>query len=883
MPLAPGTRFGPYEVLGPLAAGGMGEVYRARDTRLSRDAALKILPADLRLDAGRVARFEREARTLATLSHANIATLFGVEESGGIQALAMELVEGQTLADHLARPDRTTGLPLPEALSIASQIAVALEATHEHGIVHRDLKPANVMVRPDGSVKVLDFGVALHSPDGAGPVEGASSTLTGVGIILGTPAYMSPEQARGQRVDRRTDIWAFGCVLFELLSGRRAFDGATASDVMAAVLEHDPDWSRLPPSTPTALRQLLARCLMKDPRQRRRDIGDVRLDLEQASGSNAVEAAPAAPPRTLRWWRAAAVTCGVGLLVAGGWLAWKGQPAPAAAEPMQFALSLPDDAPLTVVGGLDVGQVAISPDGERIVYPTLRGLAVKARDRLDMTFLDLPGENAHSPFFSPDGRWIGYTTATGTLRKVPVSGGASVLVTSTVNAAIGAWGADGIVFTDQRGLFRVDADGRARQVPLALAAYEQPTLPDVLPGGRVVLFTVIATRSNIPAAPAVDSSSRIDAVDLTTGRQTTLVHGGGHPRYLPSGHLAFGAGRTMRAVAFNPDTLAVHGTPVEVMSEPGSAYFEASRTGTLIFLRGVAAVTPATVVWVDREGREEPLGTPTMPYTYPRLSPDGRRVGLDVGGPNRDIYVWDIGRRVLERLTTDPSEDGMVRWSPDGSKIAYASSRYGVPNIFWQPADGSGTPERLLESPVLNHPMVFTPDGGLIVSEMLPGRGRGLAFATLRPPRRTRLLLDNATNAEVSPDGRWMAFTSTQSGQFEVYVTSYPEPRGRWQISTRGGRQPVWSPDGRELFYRDFNGAMFAVPVKLSPSFEAGPARKLFENVAYRGAGAGLSDRYYDVTRDGRRFVMIRADTTRQTLALTLNWFGELRRRVPLN
>jgi hypothetical protein len=515
MTLTPGSRFGSYEVLGHVASGGMGEVYRARDTRLSREAALKILPADVQLNAGRVARFEREARTLATLSHANIAILFGLEESGGLQALAMEFVEGQTLSDHLARPDRAAGLPLSEALSIASQIAVALEAAHDHGVVHRDLKPGNVMIRPDGTVKVLDFGLAMHEPDGV-PASG-SSTLTGMGAVVGTPAYMSPEQARAQRVDRRTDIWSFGCVLFELLSGRRAFDGPSASDVMVAVLEQNPDWSRLPPSTPAPLRRLLARCLTKDQRRRLRDMGDALLELEDAAGGGAA-ALPQTASRsgTPRVWRTVAIACGAGLIAALGWMVWNRPPAPPAAEPMRVALSFPDDAPLSVIGGLDVGQVAISPDGARIVYPTLRGLAVRSRDRLDVAFLDLPGENAHSPFFSPDGRWIGYTTATSTLRKVPVSGGASVLVTDTVNAAIGTWGADGIVFTDQRGLFRVGADGHARQVPLDLAAHEQPTLPEALPGGRVVLVTVIATRrlgstrSSSPPAAGRRSSTAAD-------------------------------------------------------------------------------------------------------------------------------------------------------------------------------------------------------------------------------------------------------------------------------------------------------------------------------------------------------------------------------------
>jgi hypothetical protein len=886
MALAPGTRFGPYEVLGPLGTGGMGEVYRARDTRLSRDAALKILPLEVRLDAGRVARFEREARTLAALSHANIATLFGLEESDGIQALALELVDGQTLADHLARPDRAGGLPLSEAVSIASQIAVALDAAHEHGIVHRDLKPGNVMIRPDGTVKVLDFGLAMHTPDADAAVAGASSTLTGAGTIVGTPAYMSPEQARGQHIDRRTDIWSFGCVLFELLSGKRAFDGPTASDVMVAILDHDPDWSRLPASTPAPLRRVLKRCLTKDPRRRLRDMGDVLLELDEATGHGGAPLTAAGEPSVaLRWWKTAAVACGIGLIAAAGWIVGRPAPASRPAEPTRYVLSFPDDAPMSVIGGLDVGQIAISPDGSRIAYPTPRGLAIWARDRLDVTFVNLPGENANSPFFSPDGRWIGYFTSASTLRKVAASGGPSTLLTDTANAAIGAWGSDGIVFTDQRGMFRVPSDGGpAVPVTLDLAAHEQPTFPEVLPGGRVVLFTVIGSRSNTPTSPAVDPSSRIDAIDLATGVRTTLVHGGGHPRYLRSGHLAFGTGQTMRAVAFDPDTLAVRGTPAEVITEAGSAFFEASHDGTIVFLRGAFLASAATIVWVDREGHEEPLGTPTMPYIYARLSPDGRRVGLDVGGANRDIYVWDIARRVLERITTDPAEDAMVRWSPDGSKIVYANSRHGVPNIFWQPADGSGMPERVLESPVLRHPMAFTQDGSMVVAEVVPGRGRGLKVASLRPPYTTRHLLDNATNAELSPDGRWMAYGSPQSGQLEVYVTSYPAMRGRWQISTGGGRQPAWSRDGRELFYRDFNGALVAVPVTLSPSFTAGEGRRLFQNAAYAGAGSSLSDRTYDVSPDGRRFVMIRtSNPARRSLAVVQNWFDELRQRVPLN
>jgi predicted Ser/Thr protein kinase len=369
----------------------MGEVYRARDTRLSREAALKILPHTAQLDDVRRARFEREARTLASLSHANIATVFGFEESGSLQALAMEFVEGQTLADHLARPDRKHGLVLAEAVAIARQIAVALDAAHEHGIVHRDLKPGNIMIRPDGSVKVLDFGLAMHAPDADTPTPGTTSTLTGAGMVVGTPAFMSPEQARGQRVDRRTDVWAFGCVLFELLSGHRAFAGTTSSDVLVAVLEHDPEWSQLPASTPASLQRLLNRCLTKDPRRRLRDIGDALLELDDALGDGGARGPGArVASHAARWWKAAALLCGGGLIAAGGWIAWHWAPAAPSVEPSRFVLTFPDDAPMAVVGGVDAGQAAISPDGTRIAYPTQRGLAIRLRDQLDVTFIDLP-------------------------------------------------------------------------------------------------------------------------------------------------------------------------------------------------------------------------------------------------------------------------------------------------------------------------------------------------------------------------------------------------------------------------------------------------------------------------------------------------------------
>lgn len=880
MRLTAASRVGPYKVLGYIGAGAMGEVYRARDTRLPREVALKVLFTADRLDARRLARFDREAKILASLSHLNIATLFDVLDTDGVQALAMEFVEGQSLRDHLSRPDRRAGIPVTEALAIVRQIAEAVETAHAHGVIHRDLKPANVMLRPDGVVKVLDFGLATIAPT-ADADEAVSSTVTETGLALGTPAYMSPEQARGAIVDRRTDIWSWGCILFELVTGRRAFDGPTSADVLAAVLEREPSWDALPSGAPAGLRRLLSRCLAKDPRRRLHDMGDVLIELEDLELVEGKETqATVRHTRSLRTWRAAAFGGLAAFGVLLGWTLGRPEPSP---EARRFELAFSPEAPLTIVGGVSFGgHVAVSPDGARIVYPTQRGLAVRLRNQMDVTVLDLPGENPNSPFFSPDGLWIGYSTADSTLRKVSVTGGPSVLVGQAGNAAIGTWGERGIVFASQQGLFRVDADLEDPvRVPLDLAQEEQATAPDVLPGGRVALVTVLASRTNTPGGIATDPTSRIDAVDLATGARKTVIRGGGRPRYLPTGHLAFGSGNSLRVIAFDAATQEIRGTPVDVLSDQGSSQFAFSRDGSLVYIRAVANDAVGTLVWVDREGRETSLGAPTMRYIYPRLSPDGRRVALDVGGANRDIYVWDIERRVMQRFTTDRAEDAIPRWTPDGTKLAFANSRYGIPNIFWQASDGSGTPERVFESPMLQQPLAFSPDGDLVVSEVAPGRGRGLKVISLGQPRRLRTLIDNAANPELSPDGRWMAYGSTRSGQFEVYVTEYPSPRSHWQVSNGGGRHAAWSRDGRELFYRDFDGALMVVPVRLSPTFAAGAPRRLFQNPSYRGAGRGLSDRTYDVTPDGQRFLMIRSEPSPPpTIAVVENWFDELRRKM---
>ena len=890
--LASGLRLGKYEVRELLGAGGMGEVFRAHDSRLGRDVALKVLSERFKLDAHRLARFERETQVLASLNHSNIATLYGIEAVGDTHALVLELVEGETLAERIARGP----IPLTEALGIAQQIAAALDAAHEHGIVHRDLKPGNVKLRPDGTVKLLDFGLAKISDPALGGSNPQAATATALEFaaggagVMGTPAYMSPEQARGLPVDKRSDVWAFGCVLYEMLSGERAFGGERSSDIVAKVIECAPNLAALPGDVPRTVHRLLRRCLDKDPRRRLRDIGDARLDLVDAADDTAGEAAIEAGHST-NWGGIASratVAAAVSAIVAGtaAWLLVPSDSAQQVQPPKVARFSIPTHAPSPLLGG----GLAISSDGAQLAYLTDRGLTVRARDRLESAVVVASSTVQGFPFFSPDGKWLGFM-GWDTLRKVPTAGGPAVTVAES--RAMGSWTAEDIVFADMHGVFRVSAEGgKPEELFAAPNPLEQAVSPQFLPTRQAVLFTVIPTRTYIAGFATNAPGARVDVLDLTTGERRTILLGGGRARYVPTGHLIYAAGGTLFAAAFDLERLEVRGDAVPVVSEAGLLDFAVSDEGTLIYQAGEIDLR-RELVWVDRQGGEEPLGAPFRPYLYPRLSPDGTRVALDVrDSVNREVWMWDLRRKALERFTRDDAGNPIVEWSPDGRYLVFCSDRFGVTNMFRQTSDGSGEPERLFPSDRLQMPVCFPSEERLLFSANVPGQHRDIHTLFLDGTRREEPLIHgpaNELNADVSPDGRWIAYDSDESGQFEVYVRSYSDPYdgGRWQISSGGGRQPLWSRDGTELYYRDYSGAMMAASVTLGPTFIPGAVVTLFESKRYTGSGAAGSGRTYDLSRDGSRFLMIKAagsldDEPPPSLVVVLNWFEELNRLVPL-
>ena len=883
---ATGSRLDRFEIRDLLGAGGMGEVYRAHDSRLRRDVALKLLPEDFLRDPERRARFERETQVLASLNHPNIAALHEVVSMPDGHFLVLELVEGDTLGERISRG----AMPVAEALGIAAQIAGALEAAHEQGIVHRDLKPGNVKLRPDGTVKLLDFGLAkIFHPD-AGVVAAADITLTvhnqpgtGETRVLGSPAFMSPEQARGLPVDKRTDVWAFGCLLYEMLCGARAFAGDRASDVIARILEREPDLSVLPPDLPATIHRLLRRCLEKDRRNRLRDMGDARLELldalgQSASGSDAAGLwAHSARRRPGVSWPLLAL--GAVAAVAGMLLWYTLRPA-AEPEPAQVRrFSIPDIS--------QSGGVAISADGRQLAYLTDRGMVVRALDQLQGRIAVATNLLQGAPFFSPDGQWLGFK-GWGALRTVPVTGGETRMLADGV-FPIGAWSGDDIFFGDTRGLFRIPAAG-GQPVQLLATRDEQVVSVEVLARRQAVLLTLIPTRGNVPGMAASMPSARIEALDLRTGKRHVVLRGGGRPRFTSTGHLLYASGGTLYAIGFDSDQLQTMGSAVPVIVADGLLDFDVSTDGTL-FYQTVSSATDRRLVWVDRQGREESLGAPARQYVYPRISPDGNRVALDVNmaGFERDIWIWDRRRETLELFTKDPAHNPLVAWSPDGRNLAFGSERSGVSNVYLQAADGSGEPLRLVASDALHMPISFAPDGQLLVSVAVLGQQRDIHLMRVDGKREIRPVIHGPANelwAEVSPDGKWIVYDSDESGQFEVYLRSFPEPYSgaRWQLSTGGGSQPMWSHDGREIFFRDFDGAMLAVPVTPGAAFKPGKAVKLFDGSRYAGAAGRGGGRAYDVTADGSRFLMLlhNEQESAPELVVVTNWFDELRRLAPL-
>jgi serine/threonine-protein kinase len=890
-----GAQIGSYQVLSLLGVGGMGEVYQAHDTKLGREVAIKVLPAGFVHDPERLSRFQREARMLAALNHPNIATIYGLEQSGGAHYLVMELVLGETLAE------RVGALKIEEALKIAVQIAEALEAAHEKGVIHRDLKPANVKVTPEGRVKVLDFGLAKAFAGDAGLDLSNAPTLTAMGTeegrILGTPGYMSPEQARGRPVDKRTDIWAFGCVLYELLTGRQAFHGDTLSDTIAAVLEREPDWQVLPAPTPVKIRELLGRCLQKDLRQRLHDAADARIEIEEALAAR-VTAEPAAPVRVVRVLGRREIILGVALLllvaVVSGMAIWNLKPAPSSPRPVsRLAIVLPLGQQLTVP---DNGPaVALSPDGTHIAYVAREGLTqhvyIRAIDSLEAR--PIPGTEAPTggtswaePFFSPDSQWIGFFVG-GKLKKVSVSGGAALTLCDSSLPSGSSWGSQGMIaFAPGQIPFlqQVSDMGGAPQPLTRIENGENGHgWPEFLPGGKALLFGV--------ATGGSWTNGQIAVQTVGAAEHRNLIPGGMYPHYAPSGHLVYVQGGTLMAVPFDPERLAVTGAAVPMVegvlqsTTDGDAQYSFSAGGSLAYVPGGAQSAQSKLVWVNRNGAEQPLAAPEHAYINPRISPDGRRVAVGITEQERQVWLYDVSRGTLTRLTFQGNNNLVPFWTPDGKRIAFTSNKEGQRNLFWQLADGSGGLERLTTSEQLHITGSWSPDGQLLAySEVNSTTGFDIWVLGLRDRKAQPFLQTqfNESTPQFSPDGRWLAYVSDESGRKEIYVQPYPGPGGKWQISTEGGVEPLWNRNGRELFYRS-GKKMMSVEIAMKPSFSAGTPKMLFEG-AYQLL-SGISTPNYDVSPDGQRFLMLKPVELSQAaptqINVVLNWFEELKQKVP--
>ena len=892
MALSPGTRLGPYEVTAKIGQGGMGEVYRARDTKLGRDVALKVLPDLFADDPERLARFQREARVLASLNHPNIASIYGLEESQGVRALVLELVEGPTLAERIAQG----AIPVDEALPIAKQIADALEAAHEAGVIHRDLKPANVKVRDDGTVKVLDFGLAKAlEPEVSGdPSESPTMTAaaTRAGVILGTAAYMSPEQARGKTLDKRTDIWSFGCVVYEGLTGRAAFLGETLSDTLAKILERDPDFRLLPPDTPAVVEKLLTRCLEKNTKKRVRDIGDALLAMEgafetrapQPSEAPQLSAAHRSDPWRLMPWAVA----GLAALIATVAI-WSRGPASPNQPAAHFAIP--------ASGELPAGNgrlIAFSPDGREVVYVAVTedGAQLYRRPLNQLESVPIRGtEGARAPFFSPDGQWLGFSAPDGSLKKMSLPAGLPTTLCDCSARGFfnGAWGTDGtIVYTDGHtgGLMRVSSAGGISEPVTAIEeGEERHDGPAFLPNGKAVLFHVWSGSLD---------TAQLAAVSLQTGERR-LLGDGFSPLYAPTGHLIYAqAGGSLWAVPFDADRLEVTGDPVPVLEgvriETGSSVqVTFAENGSAVYIAGDMSGVERTLVWVDREGREEPLNVEALAYGAVQISPDGTRIALQVADreAREDLWVYDLVRETTTQLTFDAATDTQPVWTPDGQRVVFRSTREGQQGLFWKAADGTGQAERLTTSVSNQVPWSIAPDGqALTYFEQNSETGWDIGYLSLEDEPRPRLLVASEfvdAHPRISPDGRWMAYQSNESGQFEIYVRPFPNvDGGQWRVTRDGGAtHPVWSPDGRELFYRD-GSAVLAVSIDTTRAFAAGNPRVLFSG-PYRQPGP--FGQVYDIAPDGEHFLLIRengVDTGKSEMIVVQNWFEELKERVPV-
>jgi serine/threonine protein kinase len=882
-----------YEITSQIGKGGMGEVYQATDTKLGRDVAIKVLPEEFAKDADRVARFQREAKLLASLNHPNIAAIYGLEESVGTHFLVMELVEGNTLDDRI----KSGAIPVEEALKLALQITEALEAAHEKGVIHRDLKPANIKVTPDEKVKVLDFGLAkAFAGEQANLNLSNSPTLsqaaTMQGVILGTAAYMSPEQARGKSVDKRADVWAFGVVLFEMLTGHPLFSGEDVSSTLAKILEREPDFSKLPSNLHIRIKLLLDRCLKKDIKNRYSGISDARVDIQEVLADPSgvfVQAVTTESPqkklRTMLPWIAAAI-------IVAGMAVWllKPSPPPEPKQVMRFDYELPKDQHLFLAMN-GSAQIAVSPDGSQFAYSTTDGIYIREVKQLDARLISGTDKDAQSLFFSPDGQWLGYfSTVDQKLQKISVSGGAPSDLCSAALVFGAKWYEnDTIVYSDTpTGVYRIPAKGGTPELLL-----EKPMVAggQILPDGKSLLFIDVSSQ---PYKTMVHS--------LETGDQK-IIFDGGPGFYLPTGHLYYGGGDNAFVVPFDLEKLDFPGGAVSVMEYLRYGY-AFSDTGTLAYVSQRGNVTSGgamlkSLVWVYRDGREEPLEAAPHNYWFAKVSPDGTKVALSVTiDGNQDIRIWDTIRKNLMRLTFDENQDDTPIWSPDGQKVVYSSGRVGG-GIFCEKSDNTGEVEEI-SNVGLSFPFSWADDEKTLVfyEISLNPLGFNIGMLSLEGDRERKLLLHEKhaeLEPKVSPNGKWIAYTSDENGECEIFVRPFPDVgKSMWQISTSGGHSPLWSPDSKELFYRN-DDATIVVPLESESSFIPGNPEILFRGTYFEYTVFQPKVTAWDIHPDGDKFLMIKpaavtdeessetstAAEPRKIIIVT-NWFEELKEKVPV-
>ncbi len=892
MPLSPGSRLGPYEILSPLGAGGMGEVYRARDARLERTVAIKVLPSHLSQNPEFRQRFEREAKTISALSHPHICALHDIGHQDGTDYLVMEFLEGETLTDRLAKGP----LPLEQALRYGIEMADALDKAHRQGVIHRDLKPGNVMLTKSG-VKLVDFGLAKFGAPHAAQFSSATALptqepdLTAEGTILGTLQYMAPEQLEGKEADGRTDIFAFGAVLYEMATGRKAFSGTSQASLISAIMKEEPaPISTIQPMTPPVLDRVVKTCLTKDPDERWQTAHDVMLQLKWIAegGSQTGLLAPVTAQHKTRerviWASAGFALAAMAAAIVFWVLAGLSASPLSTPQPVKrVTIKLPDTEPLALAkfAPLGIGRtsIALSPDGSLLAYAAERNgksqLYLRALDQFDAK--PIPGtEGAYNPFFSPDGRSLGFFSEN-KLKKVSLQGGEPVTLCEARIPHGASWGPDDtIVFGDSEGfnLSQVPASGGKPQVFKleGLRAF----YPEFLPGGKAVLFSIISSYN--------PDYYQIAVLSLATGERRVLLEGGTNPRYAASGHIVFARAGTILAAPFDLSRLTVTGPAVTLIEgirteEWGAAQFALSPEGTLVYVSGAPAWI-GKLTWVDHQGISKPLAAPAQAYGPVRISPNGQRLVVSVAGATNDVWIYDLARETFTRLTTEGFNDRPL-WTQDGKRVIYWSSAPNQVQLISKLADGSGAEEVLTTSKYLRGPASWSPDGKLLAFHEQRDTGLDLWMLPLEGDRQPYPWLKTKFNewgAAFSRDGNWIAYCSDESGQYEIYVRAYPGLGGKLKISTSGGEEVVWSPDGRKLFYRDGLKWMSAA-VQTQPEFRAEAPKEMFEGPYLNVPGVS-----YDVAPDGQHFVMIeenqkQAPTTQ--LNIVLNWFEELKRRVP--